>query len=171
MFLTNCNKLKHLIPLFYLILTKNIGIFIGKNHLKIPLKMNEFQRQIANGFVIETVNLYEVTITEALRFKKQLELDIELGNRNIIVDLSICNSLDSAFIGVLVVTLKQLMRLGGTIKIVKPGLFSKSLLNLTGSIEIFELYESLEIAIQSFQISNKSSQFTATGLDRIALAQ
>jgi len=85
--------------------------------------MNEFQRQIANGFVIETVNLYEVTITEALRFKKQLELDIELGNKNIIVDLSICNSLDSAFIGVLVVTLKQLMRLGGTIKIVKPGLF------------------------------------------------
>ncbi|HQI41030.1 MAG TPA: STAS domain-containing protein [Ignavibacteriaceae bacterium] len=133
--------------------------------------MNEFQRQIANGFVIETVNLYEVTITEALRFKKQLELDIELGNKNIIVDLSICNSLDSAFIGVLVVTLKQLMRLGGTIKIVKPGLFSKSLLNLTGSIEIFELYESLEAAIQSFQISNKSSQFTATGLDRIALAQ
>ncbi|OQA69938.1 MAG: hypothetical protein B6D44_14645 [Ignavibacteriales bacterium UTCHB2] len=171
MFLTNCNKLKHLIPLFYLILTKNTGIFIGKKHLKISLKMNEFQRQIANGFVIETVNLYEVTITEALRFKKQLELDIELGNKNIIVDLSICNSLDSAFIGVLVVTLKQLMRLGGTIKIVKPGLFSKSLLNLTGSIEIFELYESLEAAIQSFQISNKSSQFTATGLDRIALAQ
>ncbi len=133
--------------------------------------MSEFQRQIANGFIIETVNLNEVTIAEALRFKKHLELDIELGYKNIIIDLSICNSLDSAFIGVLVVTLKQLVRLGGTIKIVKPGLFSKSLLNLTGSIEIFELYESLETAIYSIEISNKFNPITDTGLDQIAIAQ
>ncbi|MDY0082823.1 MAG: STAS domain-containing protein [Ignavibacteriaceae bacterium] len=133
--------------------------------------MSEFQRQIANGFIIETVNLNEVTIAEAVRFKKHLELDIELGYKNIIIDLSICNSLDSAFIGVLVVTLKQLVRLGGTIKIVKPGLFSKSLLNLTGSIEIFELYESLETAIYSIEISNKFNPITDPGLDQIAIAQ
>ncbi|MFZ2863143.1 MAG: STAS domain-containing protein, partial [Ignavibacteriaceae bacterium] len=101
--------------------------------------MNGFQRQIANGFVIETVNLDQATINEAMQFKKHLELDLELGYKNIIIDLSICNSLDSAFIGVLVVTLKQLLHLGGSIKIVKPGLFSKSMLNLTGTIEIFEL--------------------------------
>ena len=66
--------------------------------------MEEFQRQIANGFIIERVNLSQATIAEALRFKKHLETDIELGYKTIVVDLSNCNLLDPAFIGVLVVT-------------------------------------------------------------------
>ncbi|MDT3697206.1 MAG: STAS domain-containing protein [Ignavibacterium sp.] len=133
--------------------------------------MNGFQRQIANGFVIETVNLDHATINEAMQFKKHLEHDLELGYKNIIIDLSICNSLDSAFIGVLVVTLKQQLRLGGAIKIVKPGLFSKSILNLTGTIEIFELYESLEAAIYSIDITEESSRLTDDGLNQLAIAQ
>ncbi|GIK23126.1 MAG: STAS domain-containing protein [Ignavibacterium sp.] len=133
--------------------------------------MNGFQKQIANGFVIETVNLDQATINEAMQFKKHLELDLELGYKNIIIDLSICNSLDSAFIGVLVVTLKQLLRLGGSIKIVKPGLFSKSMLNLTGTIEIFELYESLEAAIYSIDTTNEDTRLTNDGLDNLAIAQ
>ncbi len=133
--------------------------------------MNGFQRQIANGFVIETVNLDQATINEAMQFKKHLELDLELGYKNIIIDLSICNSLDSAFIGVLVVTLKQLLHLGGSIKIVKPGLFSKSMLNLTGTIEIFELYESLEAAIYSIDTTNEDTRLTNDGLDNLAIAQ
>lgn len=133
--------------------------------------MNGFQRQIANGFVIETVNLDQATINEAMQFKKHLELDLELGYKNIIIDLSICNSLDSAFIGVLVVTLKQLLRLGGSIKIVKPGLFSKSMLNLTGTIEIFELYESLEAAIYSIDTTNEDTRLTNDDLDNLAIAQ
>jgi anti-sigma B factor antagonist/stage II sporulation protein AA (anti-sigma F factor antagonist) len=134
--------------------------------------MEEFQRQIANGFIIERVNLSQATIAEALRFKKHLEMDIELGYKTIVVDLSNCNSLDPAFIGVLVVTLKQLMRLGGSIKIVKPGMFSKSMLNLTGTIEKFELYESLDNAIASMTIrEERIREFSNRGLDRLAIAQ
>lgn len=139
--------------------------------------MEEFQRQIANGFIIERVNLEQATISEAVRFKKHLETDINLGYSIIIIDLSNCNSLDSAFIGVMVVTLKQLMRLGGSIKIVKPGMFSKSLLNLTGTIEIFELYDSLNCAITSISLSSEKSgefstpkkEFNAPGLDQLAV--
>ncbi len=138
--------------------------------------MEEFQRQIANGFIIERVNLEQATISEAVRFKKHLETDINLGY-SIIIDLSNCNSLDSAFIGVMVVTLKQLMRLGGSIKIVKPGMFSKSLLNLTGTIEIFELYDSLDCAITSISLSSERSsefntpkrEFKVPGLDQLAV--
>lgn len=133
--------------------------------------MEEFQRQIANGFIIERVNLSDATIAEAVRFKKHLETDISLGYNIIIIDLSNCNSLDSAFIGVMVVTLKQLIRLGGSIKIVKPGMFSKSLLNLTGTIEIFELYDSLSCAITSITLTQKeNNNFTANGLDQLAVA-
>jgi anti-sigma B factor antagonist/stage II sporulation protein AA (anti-sigma F factor antagonist) len=134
--------------------------------------MEEFQRQIANGFLIETVNLTQATIAEAIKFKKHLEMDIELGYKIIIIDLNNCNSLDSAFIGVMVVTLKQLMRLGGSVKIVKPGMFSKSLLNLTGTIEIFELYESLENAIASISVTSQISRdINNKGLDQLAMAQ
>lgn len=133
--------------------------------------MEEFQRQIANGFIIERVNLYEATIAKAAAFKKHLETDISLGYKIIIIDMSNCNSLDSAFIGVMVVTLKQLMRLGGTIKIVKPGMFSKSLLNLTGTIEIFELFDSLDSAITSITYTSKQRcEINTTGLDQLALA-
>jgi anti-anti-sigma factor len=132
--------------------------------------MEEFQRQIANDFIIERVNLEQATISEAARFKKHLENDISRGYNIIIIDLSNCNSLDSAFIGVMVVTLKQLMRLGGSIKIVKPGMFSKSLLNLTGTIEIFELYDSLDCAIASISVySQKTQEFNTPGLDQLAI--
>ncbi|MFZ1517519.1 MAG: STAS domain-containing protein [Ignavibacteriaceae bacterium] len=134
--------------------------------------MEEFQRQIANGFIIERVNLSQATIAEALRFKKHLEMDIELGYKTIVVDLSNCNSLDPAFIGVLVVTMKQLMRLGGSIKIVKPGMFSKSMLNLTGTIEKFEIYESINSAIASMLITEQRiNDFGNRGLEQLALAQ
>jgi hypothetical protein len=49
--------------------------------------MEEFQRQIAEGFIIERVNLYQATLTEAIKFKKHLELDIELGYKIIVIDL------------------------------------------------------------------------------------
>jgi len=134
--------------------------------------MEEFQRQIANDFIIERVNLEQATISEAVRFKKHLETDISLGYNIIIIDMSNCNSMDPAFIGVLVVTLKQLMRNGGSIKIVKPGMFSKSMLNLTGTIEKFELYESLENAMASMIIKEQRiAEFSNQGLDRLALAQ
>ena len=46
--------------------------------------MEIFERQIAKSFVIETVNLSQATVTEAMQFKKMLDLDIELGFRSII---------------------------------------------------------------------------------------
>jgi anti-anti-sigma factor len=142
------------------------------------MEMEEFQRQVANDFIIERVNLSQATISEAVRFKKHLETDIELGYNIIIIDLSNCNSLDSAFIGVMVVTLKQLMLVGGSIKIVKPGMFSKSLLNLTGTIEFFELYDSLDSAISSISVSSeitkefrptRKNEFNRPGLDQLAV--
>jgi len=134
--------------------------------------MEIFERQIANSFVIETVNLSEATVTEAMQFKKILDLDIELGFRAIIIDLTNCNSLDSAFIGVLVVILKKMLKLNGSLKIVKPGLFSTSLLTLTGTLERFEMYESVDEAKNSLSANPiVVEDFRDVGLDHLALAQ
>jgi hypothetical protein len=51
---------------------------------------------------------------------------------------------------VLVVTWKKLKAKGGKLKLVKPGNFAKSVFHLTGTIEIFETYESVEEALSSF---------------------
>jgi anti-sigma B factor antagonist/stage II sporulation protein AA (anti-sigma F factor antagonist) len=136
------------------------------------MAMEIFQRQIANGFIIERVSLSQATVAEALKFKKQLELDIELGYKIIVVDLSNCQTIDNAFMGVLVIVLKQLMRLGGSLKILKPGLFSDSLLNITGTIEIFEIYESIDNVIASISISTSSDNgYNTSGLEQFAIAQ
>ncbi len=132
--------------------------------------MEDFYSQIANGFIIEKVNLSKVDISDAINFKKHLADNLSLGYKIVIVDLSECNSLDPAFMGVMVVTLKQLMKSGGTIKLVKPGLFSNSLLNFTGTIEMFELYESIENAIASISIPSRSvDEITAPSLDQLAI--
>jgi len=132
--------------------------------------MKDFYSQIANGFIIEKVNLPKVEISDAINFKKHLDTNLSLGYKTVIVDLSECNSLDPAFMGVMVITLKQLMKSGGTIKIVKPGLFSTSLLNFTGTIEMFELYESIENAIASITISSQRvDEFNSPHLDQLAV--
>lgn len=132
--------------------------------------MEDFYSQIANGFIIEKVNLSKVDISDAINFKKHLATNLSLGYKTVIVDLSECNSLDPAFMGVMVVTLKQLMKSGGTIKLVKPGLFSNSLLNFTGTIEMFESYESIENAIASISIPSRSvDEITSPSLDQLAI--
>jgi anti-sigma B factor antagonist/stage II sporulation protein AA (anti-sigma F factor antagonist) len=133
--------------------------------------MEEFQKQIGKGYIIESVNIPSGSLHFASIFNKHLDTDINLGYKTIIIDLTNCSSLDSAFIGVLVITLKQLMKIGGSIKIVKPGMFSNSLFNFTGTIEKFELFESIENAIKSISIpsQNKSSNIPLN-TDSLALA-
>jgi len=114
--------------------------------------MNEFEKIHECGFLIEKVNLAKATILEALEFKNVLDEDIRGGNHNIIIDLSKCEFLDSTFIGVLVVTWRKLKAEGGKLKLVKPGYFAQSVLHLSGAVENFESYGSVEEALSSFHI-------------------
>ena len=114
--------------------------------------MLNFDKSVQCGFLIRKVNLNRATILEALEFKNVLDQDIEDGNHNIILDLSKCDFLDSTFIGVLVVTWKRLKARGGKLKLVKPGNFAKSVFHLTGTIEIFENYDTVDEALSSFVV-------------------
>jgi anti-anti-sigma factor len=114
--------------------------------------MNEFEKIHECGFLIEKVNLTKATIIEALEFKNILDEDIRGGNHNIIIDLSKCEFLDSTFIGVLVVIWRKLKAEGGKLKLVKPGYFAQSVLHLSGAVENFESYGSVEEALSSFHI-------------------
>jgi anti-anti-sigma factor len=112
--------------------------------------MKELEKRYHCGFLIANLRLKKATILEALDFKSEIDEEIQQGQHNIVIDLSACEFLDSTFIGVLVVTWKKLKSKGGKLKLVKPGYFAKSVFYLSGTIEIFETYESVQEALSSF---------------------
>jgi anti-anti-sigma factor len=112
--------------------------------------MKELEKNYQCGFLIAKLHLKKGTILEALDFKSEIDEEIVQGQHNIVIDLSECELLDSTFIGVLVVTWKKLKSKGGKLKLVKPGYFAKSVFYLSGAIEIFETYETVEEALSSF---------------------
>lgn len=121
--------------------------------------MKNFEFRHHRGYLITSVNLEEATFQEAIEFKSMIDDEIDQGFINIIISLNGCDSVDSAFVGVLVVIWKKLRSKGGSLKIVKLGKFDHSVLHLTGAIEIFEKYDSISLALESFnppveQLSN-----------------
>ena len=115
--------------------------------------MSNFELRHHNGYLITSVNLDKATFQEAIEFKSLIDDEIEQGFNDIIISLENCELIDSAFLGVLVVIWKKVKTRGGTLKLVNLGKFNHSVLHLTGTIEIFEKYDSLVEALASFQNS------------------
>ena len=112
--------------------------------------MKSFEFKHHRGFLISSVNLEKATFQEAIEFKSLIDDEIDQGYSNIIISLNGCDSFDSAFIGVLVVIWKKVRTKGGSLKIVKLGKFDHSVLHLTGAIEIFEKYDTIQQALESY---------------------
>jgi anti-anti-sigma factor len=115
-------------------------------------KLKNFEFRHHHGYLITSVNLEKATFQEAIEFKSMIDDEIDQGFINIIISLNGCDSVDSAFVGVLVVIWKKLRSKGGSLKIVKLGKFDHSVLHLTGAIEIFEKYDTIPLALESFNI-------------------
>lgn len=100
--------------------------------------------------LIEIVNLDRATLREAEKFKELLTLNIEQGERKIIVDLSACEFIDSSFLGALVHVLKKIVKSGGDLKLVgfKPAV--RSMFELTRMFRVFETYSNLKEAVESY---------------------
>jgi anti-anti-sigma regulatory factor len=77
--------------------------------------------------------------------------DIVEGKRKIVVDLFICEYLDSTFIGALVETTKRMMHFGGEIKLVVFTTDAQILLEKTRMVQIFDTFRERDDAIASFQ--------------------
>lgn len=111
----------------------------------------DFSKEIIEGILIETVNLTRATLKEAEEFKQILTQEINSGWKNIIVDLSDCEFIDSTFLGALVVSLKKVTALGGDLKLIgfQPGVHS--MFELTRMYRVFESFKTRDEAIASFK--------------------
>jgi len=110
----------------------------------------DFSTEKIDGVVVETIHLRRVTYKEAEQFRRILVNEIVEGNLKIIVDLHICEYMDSTFLGVLTSILKMCIQLGGEIKLAAPVSETQILLELTGAVRVFDVYKTKEEAMDSF---------------------
>ncbi len=75
---------------------------------------------------------------------------IDIGERKIIVDLSMCEFVDSTFMGTLVVSLRKVSALNGDLKLVELHPSARALFELARLFRIFETFNSREEAIENF---------------------
>ena len=110
----------------------------------------DFIKEVVGDITIIKVNLPRATFKEAQIFRDKILYDILRNKLKIIVDLSICEYIDSTFLGALVIALKKISERGGEIKYVNPKPEALYLLKLTGLYSVFNLYRTDEDAVDSF---------------------
>ncbi|GIK23083.1 MAG: STAS domain-containing protein [Ignavibacterium sp.] len=129
----------------------------------------DFERLHINDIIIQVVNLSRATYKEANILKKNLdELISAHKQQKIIVDISRCEFIDSTFLGVLVLALKSSAKINGDIRIVKPDEVAKALMEKAGTLNVFNLYDTLDEAIKSFEIRGDQNYYLAQGSPIIA---
>jgi anti-anti-sigma factor len=111
-----------------------------------------FEKEINEDIVIEKVNLKRATYKEAGEFRNIVQSDIEAGWQKIIIDMKPCEFMDSAFLGVLVNSMKQLEKSNGKLKLASVHDDAQTILDITRISDIFNIYPDKDEAIKSFQI-------------------
>lgn len=128
------------------------------------VKMEDFEKIVIKDIFIEKVNLTRATYKEAGELKKILDEDIEKKFRKVIVNLSLCEFIDSTFLGVLVLALKKISLISGEIRLVKPKSVVRALMEKSGTLNIFNTYDTLGEAVESFDFTLSSDYYTREGL-------
>ncbi len=110
----------------------------------------DFTKEAINNVSLFRVNIPRATMNEAEELKFSLSEEINNGVKNLVVDLSDCDYIDSTFLGTLVVTLKKVTAHGGDLRLIgfKPAV--RSMFELTRMYRVFETFESKDEAVKSF---------------------
>ncbi|GIK59675.1 MAG: STAS domain-containing protein [Ignavibacteriota bacterium] len=113
--------------------------------------MESIERKVENYAIVFNVNLLRATLIEATEFKDLLEETIADTDKDIIVNLSACEHLDSTFLGVLVSSYKRLKSQNRTLVIIEPIEQSSIFLTLNSIGKIFPLYTSVKVALEDIE--------------------
>ena len=125
--------------------------------------IENFETLLVSDLAIEIVHLSRATYKEASKLKKKLDDLINSNQKKIIVDISQCEFIDSTFLGALVLALKSSAKIGGDVRLVKPHEIVKTLMDKAGTLNVFNLYDSVEEAIKSFEIKDDQNYYLGNG--------
>lgn len=109
-----------------------------------------FTFETKDGVLITKVLPKRATVEFSTDFKEQLLEKIANETANVVVDLSNVEFVDSSFLGALVAGLKRTTMRDGDLKIVGLQPPVRSMFELTRLYRIFDIFENLEEAIDSF---------------------
>ena len=113
--------------------------------------MESIEKIIENYAVVFNVNLDRATLNEAVEFKNYLAEAIKDSDKDLIINLSACEHLDSTFLGVLVSGYKKLKSQNRNLVIIEPIDQSSIFLTLNSIGKIFPLYTSVKVALEDIQ--------------------
>ena len=113
--------------------------------------MESIEKKIEDYAVVFNVNLVRATLNEASEFKDLLTEVILDTKKDIIVNLSACEHLDSTFLGVLVSSYKRLKSQERSLVIIEPIDQSSIFLTLNSIGKIFPLYTSVKFALEDIE--------------------
>jgi len=100
--------------------------------------------------IIVTINEKRATVDFSAELKEDLIHKIEEENKNVIVDLTVAEFVDSSFLGTLVAGLKKATMKSGDLKIVGLQSPVRAMFELTRLYRIFDIFDSVDDALNSF---------------------
>jgi anti-anti-sigma factor len=117
--------------------------------------MEYFENDIINDIAIERVKLARITFIEAKLFWERLQTSVTPVYNKVIVDISKCTFIDSAFMSVLARTQSMLLKEKGELKLVLDNDNIDQFLSTAGINKIIDTKFSVEEAVKSFKGKDK----------------
>lgn len=118
----------------------------------------EFKSEKYEGVAVVSVFLNRATLARAVKFRDFVTEIINSGTNKFIVDLSMCEYIDSTFLGAMVSLLKKVNSLNGDLRLVYNKEVPSLMFVVTRMDKVFKIFNKLDEALESFNISgNKPS--------------
>lgn len=112
--------------------------------------MDVFEKISVDGEFVIVVRLISPTLLEANEFKQIIKEQIGFSHTRLVVDLSMCEHIDSTFLGEIIKSFKKITYIGGALRIVEPAIPAQDIFTCTDTLRLFNLYKTREDAIKSF---------------------
>lgn len=113
----------------------------------------EFKSEKFSDVTVVHVFLTRATLAKAVTFKEYVTEIVDSGSNKIIIDLSICEYIDSTFLGAMVAVLKKVNSLNGDLRLVYNKEVPSLLFVLTRMDKVFKTFTALDDALASFNVS------------------
>ena len=117
----------------------------------------EFKTETYGEVSVVTVYLNRATLKNAMGFRDYIMELIKKGALKIVVDLSICDYVDSTFLGALVASLKKINSMRGDLQLIYNNKTATIVFEMTSMNRVFKIHQTLEEALDSFGESTQQS--------------
>lgn len=111
------------------------------------------EKKIGN-VLVQKIMLNRATLMEAEEYSQILSDKFEEGNKKIVLDLSLCDFIDSTFLAILISHLKKIIKNDGDLRLVGFRPAPRSMFELTGLTRVFKTFRDVKSAVNSFNVNN-----------------